>query len=77
VAGAGTDFHVVRLQKGAALLAPVSLEAEDDFLKSRFRAHKLGQIEGGQQKMEQNCTEAGFAKQAILQGLWRALPILT
>jgi len=36
VAGAGTDFHVVGLQQGAALVAPVLLEAQDDFLKSRL-----------------------------------------
>ncbi len=34
MAGAGADFHVVGLQQGAALLVPVLLQAQDDFLKA-------------------------------------------
>ena len=33
VRGTGAHLHVVRLQQGAALLIPVLLELEDDFLK--------------------------------------------
>ena len=31
--GAGADFHVVGLQQGAALRAPVLLQTQDDFLE--------------------------------------------
>ena len=38
VAGAGADFHVVGLQQGAALFAPVLLQAKNDLLKRGFLA---------------------------------------
>ena len=38
VAGAGADFHIVGLQQRAAFIAPVLLQTQDDFLKSRFVA---------------------------------------
>lgn len=37
MAGAGTDFHVVGLQQGTALAAPVILEAEDELLEGEHR----------------------------------------
>jgi hypothetical protein len=42
VAGAGADFHVVRLEQGAAFVAPVLLQAQDDFLKARFLVVLIG-----------------------------------
>lgn len=42
VRGAGADFHVVRLQQGAALLVPIVLEREDDLLEGEHRVRKSG-----------------------------------
>ena len=38
VRSARTDFHVVRLQQRAALLVPVLLEGENDWLKGKHDA---------------------------------------
>ena len=38
VAGAGADFHVVRLQKRTALIVPVGLQTQNGFLKGGFFA---------------------------------------
>jgi hypothetical protein len=45
VRGAGTDFHIVGLQQGAALLVPIVLERQDNLLKREHeRKPKTGKI---------------------------------
>jgi hypothetical protein len=40
---ASAHFHVIRLQNGATLLAPISMEREDQILKTKWRNVGHGQ----------------------------------